>query len=409
MGKNNTKILKLANRYLVLQCISAFEPITIEDIVKKTNLSRPTVLNAVKELMDEDVVMKDGQAESTGGRTAALLSTNKNAYYAVGVDFEFPQVRLAIANLKGEVLAADQFDYPLDSSAAAIIEHLPDFIAGFVENAGVERSKLEGIGLGLSGILDIHSGKSRAMERIRGWENVDIRRMLEDKLALPVYVRNDVHLLGLVEKRFFQPEMDDDFIYIGLRSGIGSAVFLKNKIYEGAGGNAGFIGHMMLDVDGPEGFGGPRGSLNVFAGEVSLINRYRQSVSSLRVPAGAVDRGEMSEAALPKRLYDLVRLSEEGDGVAKALLSEAGYYLGMAVINLVHMFEIPQIVIGGCLDLEASPLIQAVQETVNANLRMHGEPLHIRCGQLSEQQYALGGCFLVFDHVFQKPKLKLQI
>ncbi|MBW4079839.1 ROK family transcriptional regulator [Paenibacillus sp. S150] len=401
MEKNNTRILKLANKYLVLQCITTYEPITVEDIVKKTNLSRPTVINSVKELTEENVVMKGGRAESTGGRTAVLLTTNADAYYAVGADFEFPQVRMAIANLKGTILASRQFDYPLEISAEEIIRDLPERIHSFIQESAVDTAKIEGVGLGIPGVVDVNSGSSKYIERISGWRNIDIKKALEDKLGFPVYIRNDVHLMGLVEKRFYMTGQDEDFIYIGLRSGIGSAIFIDNDIYEGNNGNAGFIGHMILDINGPKGFGGPKGCLNVFAGELSLIQKYRESKGLPENPLTGESRGI--------RLENLVQLAGEGDRVCADILEEAGKYIGTAIANMVEIFEIPKIVIGGCSNIEGSGLFQAVQNTAMEYLKYHIDNPVITAGRLLEEEYPLGGCYLVFDHIFHKPQLNLQI
>jgi len=400
--KNNTRILKLANKYLVLQCISTYEPITIENIVKKTNLSRPTVINSVRELTEENVVMKEGYAESTGGRIAALLVTNADAYYAVGVDFEFPQVRLAIANLKGVILTAQQFKYRLDIPFEEIIDDLPVRIDSFIHKANVDIKKIKGLGMGLPGIVDTKNGRSKFIERINGWKDVDIQNILERKLVdIPVYIRNDVHLLALVEKRYYLRDMERDFIYIGLRSGVGSAVFIKNAIYEGINGNAGFIGHMILDTHGSEGFGGPKGCLNVYAGELSLIKKYVEEKQAWDNKS-SIEKKDI-------KLENLVELSKNGDQIATDILKEAGYYIGVAIANLVRIFEIPNIIIGGCPNIKDSVFIQMIENTTVANLRFYFDGVVITPGQLSEQDYSLGGCFLVFDHIFHKPKLKLQI
>ncbi|MFC4306804.1 ROK family transcriptional regulator [Cohnella boryungensis] len=400
MAGNNTKILKLANRYLVLQCISNYEPITIEDIVKKTNLSRPTVINSVKELTEKEIVTKDGYAESTGGRTAALLSTNADAYYAVGADFEFPKVRLAIANLKGTILHSHHLKYPQDITAEELLADLPDRIYDFIHSSNVDTKKIEGLGMGISGIIDTNSGHSKFIERINGWKDIDIKSILEQKLKMPVYIRNDVHLMGLVEKRFYNPNDNNAFIYIGLRSGIGSAIFLKNTIYEGKNGNAGFTGHITLDVNGPRCFCGQRGCLDVFAGELSLIERYKAARRSNGL-------SELSDEDI--NLAHLIRWATGGDELASAILKEAGFYLGVAIANLVKTLEIPTVIIGGGASIESSEFFRSVKQAASDHLKFQFEDIVISCGQLEERDYALGGCFLLFDHLFNKPKLKLQI
>ena len=100
---NNVRVLKEANKYLILQCIMKLAPLSIEDVVQHTGLSRPTVLNIVKTLMEEEIIVKDGFSDTGVGRSAALLNLNDRKHFALGVDFEFPAIRMAIADMGGEI------------------------------------------------------------------------------------------------------------------------------------------------------------------------------------------------------------------------------------------------------------------------------------------------------------------
>ena len=98
--KNTTKVLKEANKYLIMQCILSYQPLTIEEIVRKTMVSRPTVLEVIKELQENGYIIKKGQVRSTGGRPADLILVNAKACYAIGIDLEFPihRTRIAVTN-----------------------------------------------------------------------------------------------------------------------------------------------------------------------------------------------------------------------------------------------------------------------------------------------------------------------
>lgn len=105
MKKNTTKVIKEANQYLVMQCIQAFEPVTLEEIAEKTLLSRPTILEIINSFKEEGIVVNGGFRESTGGRPPQLLCINGDSAYAIGIDFEFPTIRIALANAKRELWA----------------------------------------------------------------------------------------------------------------------------------------------------------------------------------------------------------------------------------------------------------------------------------------------------------------
>ncbi len=266
MLKNTTKVLKEANKYLIMQCILNYEPITTEEIVKKTSVSRPTVLEILKELTEEGYIVKNGYSESTGGRSPALIYVNRDSCYAVGVDFEFPKVRMAVSNIKGDIIKSKEIKFSLNEIPDVIKNRLISEINLLLEGAGIALEKVIGIGLGLSGLIDKSKGKSVHIERIKGWRDVNIRKEMEDVFGIPVYINNDVHLLGLVEKKKYMAAEQKDFIYIGIRSGIGSSIFYHGKPFSGCNGNAGFIGHTTVDTNGPLCFCGKRVCLGVFSG-----------------------------------------------------------------------------------------------------------------------------------------------
>ncbi len=395
---NNIKILKEANKFLILQCIMKYAPISTEDVVRRTSLSRPTVLNLVKELMEEGIVVKDGYSESCGGRAAALLNLSGERHFAVGIDFEFPIIRMAIANMKGDIRAAKTLNYDIDIEKDALMEDLLRELDQFIADSGVEKALIDGVGIGLPGVIDTVNGISMNIERIHGWQRVDIQKKLERHLKLAVYIQNDVHLMGLVEKRLYLGDETTDFIYIGLRAGIGSIIYQNNHPMAGEKGNAGFIGHTTLDPKGPPCRCGSWGCLDVYAGKLSIVERYREK-SGLQ---GA--DGELPD-------FDrLVKMAGEGDSAARAVLSEAGSYLGIAISNIVKTMEISKVVIGGSPALESSVFFKTAEDALQTYLTDNlGVKVSVYCGQLPEDKYALGGCFMVFDNLFSKPKLSLSM
>ena len=141
---NSVKLLKEANKYLIFQCIMKLAPISVEEIVKHTKLSRPTVLNIIRELSEENVIVKEGFSESSGGRSAALLGLNGEGHFALGVDFEFPTVRMAIANMKGQIRARENLTYPQDIGKDELIADFHRRLNAFIESSGIPRRLIDG-------------------------------------------------------------------------------------------------------------------------------------------------------------------------------------------------------------------------------------------------------------------------
>lgn len=251
MKKNTTKVIKEANKYLVMQCIQAFEPVTLEKIAEKTLLSRPTILEIINSFKEEGIVVNGGFRESTGGRPPQLLCINGDSAYAIGIDFEFPTIRIALANAKREIVGRRKILFKIDTQAKEVLARMLRELEHLLEEFSSVRPRIVGIGVGICGTIRKTEGRSLHITRIRGWEHVELQRILQEKFHLPVYVNNDVHLLALVEKKKYMREDNSDFVYIGIRSGIGSAYMYQNKLMDGVQGNAGYIGHTVLNAEGP--------------------------------------------------------------------------------------------------------------------------------------------------------------
>ncbi len=395
MTKNSTQVIRKANLYLIYQCISNHGPITTEAIVQKTGISRPTVVSQLKKMIEDDLVSFCGFSESTGGRSPSLYTINRNARYAIGVDLEFPIVRAAISTNGGEIIAFKEKEYENDEEGTVVLDELQNMISSLME-AVEDKSRIIGIGVGLSGTIDIKSGVSVRMERIRGWHNVPIVDILSSRFSLPVYIKNDVHLLGLAEEKLYLTSEVTDYIYIGIRGGVGSFIVKNGKAMDGEHGNSGFIGHTSLNPDGERCICGSRGCLDIYAGELSMANKYRN--------LGGQYQGHLD-------LSTFISLAQKGDELAMDLVKQAARYLGIAIANMVKTLEICTVIVGSVSgDIEGSFFIDDVRASAHKYLNDYQvSQLEIRCGKLQAGEAPLGGCFLVFSKMLKEPKLSLSI
>lgn len=406
---NRVGVLKEANRRLVLSCIRKEGPISQSDITLRTKLSRPTVVNIVRDLARENLIKRAGYGESLGGRSPVLYAFNFQSSFTIGIEFEFPRVRMVIADLNHEPVISSDFSFSLDDDQELVVHKLVNEISDLIGRSGCPKETFLGVGLGLPGLIDSNQGTSVLIERISGWRDVAIRQILEENLEMPVYIRNDVHLMSLVEHEMNGKNLGlsaASFVYIGMRHskpqhGIGMSIIMDGHVYEGLKGNAGFFGHMTLMPDGPPCVCGHLGCLETLVGQ-RAIEKYM----SLRQETRRDDKEVTGDMVLK----DLVRLSNNGDANASEVLREAGRYLGMGIANVIKLLEIPTVVIGGIPDLEASVLIGSIRETVGSMVYSNvKDELRILCGSCTEEHYALGGCRLVVDESFDGPELNLEM
>ena len=124
------------------------------------------------------------------------------------------------------------------------------FIDEVLSEAGVSSTRVAGVGLGVPGLVDSVGGVSRISHNL-GWRDVPFRRILEERLNMPVFVENVIRMTTLAEKWLGAGKDVSDLICIGIGSGLGAGVVVDDKLYRGPGQGAGEIGHTVVLPGGP--------------------------------------------------------------------------------------------------------------------------------------------------------------
>jgi len=377
---SNQKDVKLTNRHLLYECIRKNGPLTLTVLERTTNLSRPTVAGLVREMEKDNLIKKMGLESSSGGRAPMLYGINPDAFYALGIDFDFPTSRMAISNLNGHIVFASKKGISRRMNTRQVLDALIEQIDSLIIESGLNRSQLLGIGFGMPGTIDYKNGRSIVFERIADWQNVSLSEVLTDRFRIPVVMENDVHMLTWAERRLWTRADFSNMLFISIRSGIGMSVMMNGSVLEGQFGNAGFIGHTVVDVNGPECSCGKRGCLEVFASELHMMNMY----------------AEKTGRAL-SNIRELFDIAHKEDPVAREIIASAGYYLGIGIGNAALTFDIPTVVVSAWFD--HSSLLERAQETVDRTInqfRREGK-IQIFPGRLCEEEYALGGCLRMIE------------
>lgn len=391
MKPNSYGLIKSANKALVLNTVKEYGPITTEDLVFRTRLSRPTILGTIRELSDDGLLAKAGFAESSVGRQPALFDLNTSKFFAVGIDFDFPPVRLALSNLKGELIYSREWVLDSQEEIPQIISSLIDNIHSSLSEAKIDKKDVIGIGLGLPAILNTNENKAVRIDRIRGWKNIPLKVRIEDATGLEVFSRNDAHLLGMVETSLLGQGVNNS-LYVVHRSGIGMAVFINGKLYEGSYGNSGYIGHTVVDIHGPQCECGNFGCLELYCSKRAIKRAYLDLGGSKESYEGIVERALAGEAT------------------AFSVLHDAGTVLGYGISNAVKLFDSTHVIIGDERIEEENPFFTAICDTIHQNTADYAiQPIEVSLGQLTSSSFGLGGCHFVLDSFFHEPELKLRV
>ncbi len=280
----------------------------------------------------------------------------------VALDLGGTKFRVALVNRDGDILKRSIAATDAHEGRKQVLQRVNDLIHETMRETG---ATIIGMGISVPGPLDPEKGIIMHPPNLPNWEHVPIRDLCEKEFGIPVYAGNDANMAAVGEHRYGAGKGVSHLVYITVSTGIGGGVIINNKLYLGSRGLAGEVGHMTVDPDGPLCNCGNSGCLEALASGTSIARRAAERIAA----------GEMSSLASlvkedPRRLTaEAVELAgRSGDTLAKAVLEEAGRYLGMGVANLIHCFDPEMVVIGGGVSRAGDAIISPVRREVEKRL-----------------------------------------
>ncbi len=251
---------------------------------------------------------------------------------------------------------------------------------------------LPGIGIGAPGVVNSEVGAILWAYDLKWFNSIDIKRAVKARFGLEAYCLNRYTLAGLAEFKYANPEGERNMIYVGLGSGLRSAIFINGKLIEGASYSAGRIGHIPIDPRGPLCECGKHGCLLAMANEQALLN-HAKYFSSLE---------EYKDSILNQistfTVSDIISYADTGDPCCMKAMDKIIEPIITAIAILVDVVNPKKIVLGGPIGYSSLYLAQRVEEAAN---RIATETpyrvMSIVSGKLKENGSALGAAALVLD------------
>lgn len=381
-------LMRELNQALILNLVRQEGHISRAEIAKRTNLSRSTVSNIINELIEAKRIYEIEKGESRGGRRPILLELNYRSHCIVGIELATTSLHLLITDLRAVILYEHHEPFDITTGPDRATEHLTCVVNQALTNAGIPREHVAGVGIGVPGPLTYATGKTIAPPIMPGWSGVSLRERFSEALELPVYVDNDANLGALAEYRLGAAQGIRNVAYLYLGStGIGAGLVLNGSVYRGEIGSAGEIGHLTIDEDGPLCSCGSYGCLEAFAGLPQLLSQ-----------AAALSGGHA------QTLDQLIQQAHNKNEQILRLFMTSGTHLGVAVANLLNLYNPGLVVIGGPLAGAGDLLLETVRTTARKRaLSISIEHCDIVTGLLGDHAVALGAASQIIHTVFSPP------
>lgn len=280
--------------------------------------------------------------------------------FVLALDIGGTQTRAALVDAGGHMLARRRIDTQVHDGPPAVIARIVAIAREVSE--GIPGSAIAGVGVAAPGPVDPWTGIVYNPPNMPGWDRIHLKDLLQAELGVPTYVGNDANLAGLGEHRYGAGVGVSHLVYLTVSTGIGGGVIVAGRLLLGADGLAGEVGHMTLEAEGPRCNCGNIGCLEVLAAGPAVARQGAAALSRGKAP-GLSALAQAQDGQVTAKL--VVAAARSGDAAAHAIVKRAGFYLGVGVVNLVHLFNPQLVVIGGGFAIGAGEMLfEPVRRTV---------------------------------------------
>jgi predicted NBD/HSP70 family sugar kinase len=374
-GSGSTASLKAANQHRVIALLQSGEDqVSQAEIARATGLAPATVSNIVRELTAAGLV------ESTvgSGRRGSTVRMSPAAGLVAGIDFGHRHVRVAVGDLGGAMLAQRREAIAPDHDHEEGLALARALLGKLLAEQGRTMDSVLTVGLGLPApIGDDHIVMAAGI--LPGWVGVNAQKEATAALGRPVHVDNDANFGALAEHRRGAGVGHPTMVFVKVSSGVGAGLVLAGKLFRGAGGTAGEIGHLTLDEQGPLCRCGSRGCLEAYAASGTA-----EAMMADQIPHATVG--------------DIVEAGRTGHMGALRVFEDAGLHLGWGLAMVANLINPSAIVVGGDMSQAGDMLL----DPVRVGLRRHAlasvaSQTVVKAAELGDRASVIGALMVALD------------
>lgn len=315
---------------------------------------------------------------------AQIINKNKNDRLVVAVDIGGSNLRVALANSRGNILGKWSASTKDTSSPEMVIAQIEEGVDSLLEASSASRNSLAAIAAGAPGITDAEAGVVVATSYLRGWRDVPFQSLLEFAFGIPAAVENDVRMAALGEHWMGAARGIPNFVFLAIGTGIAAGMFANGTLIRGANSTAGEVGYMYVPGTSEQvAQRGTPGSLESALGGDSIRQQWLE----------AGEAGAHSNHLTATEIFDLALT---GHRLAMRILDRSAQLLAYAVYNISLVLNPSLFVLGGGVGMSG-----ALRDATEAVLKRYSEPLRpkVIISNLGQDAQLMGAIRLALDRV----------
>lgn len=328
------------------------------ELARQLSIAPSTVGTYVDRFVRNGMLRERKGKVVSAGRPPTIVELNPEAGQFIGIDLDAREVYGTSVDFAQRLLRDRTEMIAARESATEVI----DRIGRVIEDVKDQSRDLLGIGIAVPGTIDIETGRITHYRHIRGWQDIALADEVASRFGVPVRIENNVRTMAFAERCFGQAKTIDDFICLGIRSGIGAGIFINGQIYRGANGAAGEIGVWPCQaIDDTSEHTKSRRTLEEVASLPAIFERLSHLVRS----------GQSTTLKLVRNRVTMIELQsaiEACDPIVLQSLREAAAVIGRAVAQISLFADPQQIIVSGPLAAANEAFITPLRDSVASSL-----------------------------------------
>ena len=385
MLTGDAAFIKKMNKSLILSKIVEHKLISRAELAKITGLNKATISVQVSDLLDKELIIETQQEHKSLGRRPIMLSVNREAGFALGIDLDKNSITFTISDLIGTSIQTDIIEMQV-SEYDVILKLLIEQITCYKFKSAHTRYGLVGITIGIHGIVN----KDEIIDFVpqHGWRNKTLKKDLENEIGVNVHIENNANLCSIAEK-VYKHHQSNNLLSVSLYSGIGLGFIINGGLFKGFHGYAGEIGHMIVVPNGLPCRCGNLGCWEQYASELSFITQFAENQKEIAF-----------------NLEDFQNRINEHDPVFLKEIDRFIMYLSIGLNNLINLYN-PEILVVNSEILRLYPnAAEELKAHLSSSISHYSELL---ISEFGKRACIMGACALTIQNFLGVSELCLTL
>ncbi|MGP4042350.1 ROK family glucokinase [Gracilibacillus sp. D59] len=312
----------------------------------------------------------------------------------IGIDIGGTTVKNAIISNQGELITKWEIPTNLDNQGESVPKDIWSSIENKLSELNLKKERFAGMGVGAPGFIEPETGNVAIAVNI-GWENFQLKDILEELSGLDVYVDNDANIAALGENWKGSGNQVENMLAVTLGTGVGGGIISNGKIVTGANGTGAEIGHITVEKGGAPCNCGRSGCLETVTSATGIVRQAEELIAEGK--AISLKKRKDTNGAITTK--DVFELAAEGDNDSKNLLQHVFDVLGFTLANVAITVNPAKIVIGGGVSKAGNELLEPLKKAFEKyTLPRTNEACEFVIAQLGNDAGVYGGAYLVLQN-----------